>query len=165
MEKLGLIKKNDGKKKVIWESLKKNLNLLNLNVNPNDANPDDAAYVFNAFCPITIRLIEEAIGRGWGSIKEELKKLSGGCEYPQNEREVVMPRKNKTNFVLLVFVGGVTYAEIAAIRFLNKTKRDHKFFILTTHITSGKKIIDNLRLSFTNSMTLNDFSSQLKLIK
>lgn len=163
MEKVKLIKKQDGKSKSYWDSLKKNLNLLNLSVNT--SNPDDSAYVFNAFCPITIRLIEECINKGWTNIKEELKKLPGSFDYPLSEKEIIKPKKNK-NYIIVVFIGGITYAEIAAIRFLNKTKRDHKFFILTTHITSGKKIIDSLRINNdTSIISMKDFNNQLKIIK
>lgn len=34
--------------------------------------------------------------------------------------------------VLVYFIGGVTYGEIAAIRFLNKIFKDKKFIIATT---------------------------------
>jgi hypothetical protein len=33
---------------------------------------------------------------------------------------------------LLYFIGGITYGEIAAIRFLNKLFKDKKFIIATT---------------------------------
>jgi hypothetical protein len=58
-----------------------------------------------------------------------LKKLPGDYEYPQNEKEVILC-KSRPNFILLVFVGGITYAEISAIRYLNKTSRGKYFFIL-----------------------------------
>ena len=157
-----ILRKQDGKSKSNWESIKKNLNLINLNVNT--SNPDDPAYVFNAFCPLTIRLVEEITERGWGGIREELKKLPGFYEFPNNESMIIKPKK-QVNFVLLVFIGGITYAEIAAIRFLNRTKREHKFFILTTHITSGKKIIDSCRMNVSSTLTMSDFYSQLKNTK
>lgn len=159
-----LLRKLDSKVKSQWDSLKSNLNLLNINVNT--TTPDDAAYVFNAFCPITIRLIEAVTKKGWSIIKDELKKLPGAFDYPLSERNILKPIKNKINFILLVFIGGITYAEIAAIRYLNKTQKEYKYFILTTHITSGKKIIDNLKLNVDNNvMTMKDFHSQLKNIK
>jgi hypothetical protein len=84
--------------------------------------PDDASYVFGGYCPITIRLIENVIKKGWNPIKEVIKKLPGDFEFPINEKEVYNP-KGKCNFILLVFIGGITYAEISAIRFLNKTHK------------------------------------------
>ena len=55
--------------------------------------------------------------------------------------------------MLIVFVGGVTYTEIAAIRVLNRLfNEDHlkgrkkkiQFIILTTSILNSKKILENL---------------------
>jgi hypothetical protein len=82
--------------------------------------PDDCSYVFGGFCPITIRLIETLVKKGWNSIKEVIKRLPGEFEYPANEKEIISS-KNRTNFILLVFIGGISYAEISAIRHLNRT--------------------------------------------
>jgi len=68
---------------------------------------------------------------GWNSIKEVIKILPGEYEYPANEKEVVSNLKKGKNFILLVFVGGITHAEISAIRYLNRTlkgiKDNYKF--------------------------------------
>jgi hypothetical protein len=82
--------------------------------------PDDASYVFGGFCPISIRLIEALVKRGWNSIKEVIKRLPGEYDYPTNDKEIINP-KSRPNFILVVFIGGITYAEIAAIRYLNRT--------------------------------------------
>lgn len=37
-------------------------------VNVNE--PNDPSYVFGGYCPITIRLIENVIKKGWNPIKE-----------------------------------------------------------------------------------------------
>jgi len=82
--------------------------------------PDDCSYVFGGFCPITIRLIEVLVKKGWNSIKEVIKKLPGEFEFPTNDKDIINA-KSRSNFILLVFIGGITYAEISAIRYLNKT--------------------------------------------
>ena len=166
LEKVKLIRKLDtSKHKSNWESLKKNLNLINVNVNIQQ--PDDPAYVFNAYCPITIRLIQELTSKGWNSIKDDLKKLPGNIIFPENEKEIIFPKKQKQNFIMLIFIGGITYAEIAAVRLLNKMNKNHKFFMLTTHVTSGKKIIEGMRMNFDSNqgLSIKDFSSQLKSMK
>lgn len=155
MEKLKLIRKQDySKLKSMYSSLKESLVLINENVNK--SNPDDCSYVFDGFCPITIRLIENVISKGWNPIREELKKLPGGVEIPKSEKEIKEVKVGRQNFILLVFIGGITYAEIAAIRYLNKSKKNFKFFILTTHITSGRKILDSLRYSNDSTVTMQD---------
>jgi len=53
-----------------------------------------------------------------------IKRLPGDFEYPNaNEEKELLCRRSRPNFILLVFVGGVTYAEIAAIRYLNKSNK------------------------------------------
>ncbi len=123
--------------------------------------PDDTSYVFGGFSPITIRLIECAVKKGWNSIKEVIRKLPGDFDFPVYEKEVTNPR-NKKNFILLVFIGGITYAEISAIRFLNNNMKEYKFIILTTHIINGKKFLEGLREKFESKMTLKDYHTQLK---
>jgi len=101
-----------------------------------------------------------------------IKRLPGDFEYPNaNEEKELLCRRSRPNFILLVFVGGVTYAEVAAIRYLNKSNKgkfkhkdsvDYKFIILTTHIINGKKFIDNLKINFDNTLSNKEFFTQLK---
>jgi hypothetical protein len=137
--------------------------LINVEVNTNIENPNDSSYVFNMFSPIIVRLLEAFIKKGWGPIKEDLRKIQGATDFPLVENEIMSQKKGKINFILVVFIGGITYAELAAIRWLNKNNKEIKFFILTTHIVSGRKIIDSLKLNFENKMTMSEFSSQLNL--
>jgi hypothetical protein len=43
------------------------------------------------------------------------------------------------------FIGGITYGEIAAIRFLNKIFEDKKFIIATTQIINGGSCVEMIR--------------------
>lgn len=157
MEKLKIIQKKDKRKN--YEDLIKTLNLINYKVDLME--PNDTAYVFGAFCPISIRLIERMIKGEWCKLKEFLdSNLIGGTYFPVDEREVSNPPKEK-NFILLVFIGGITYGEIAAIRFLNSRMPRHKFIILTTSIINYKKIIDNIRECKETSMTMANFIEQM----
>lgn len=92
-----------------------------------------------------------------------IKKLPGETEFPANEKEIIQPR-SKQNFILAVFIGGITYAEISAIRFLNKRNPDHKIIILTTNIVNGKSMINSLRTNFEQVLSYKDFNSQLRQI-
>jgi hypothetical protein len=102
------------------------LRLIKEDVNINE--PDDTSYVFGGFCPITIRLIEILIKYGWNSIKDVIKLLPGETEIPANEKEVLSIQKRGKNFILLVFVGGITHAEISAIRYLNRTLKGNIYY-------------------------------------
>ena len=125
--------------------------------------PNDPSYVFGGYCPITIRMIENLITKGWGQIKDIIKYLPGEIEYPSNESEIINP-KEVNNIILLVFVGGITYAEIAAIRYLNKNSPRHKFVILTTGIVHGKRILESLRMEKSKDeyITMKSYYTQLK---
>lgn len=157
MEKLKFITRKEKKKG--YEELISTLHLMNYDVDLIE--PNDTAYVFGAFCPISIRLIERIIKGEWGRLKEFLDaNLNGATDFPVDEREVANPSKER-NFILLVFIGGITYGEIAAIRFLNSKMPRHKFIILTTSIINYKKIIDSIRECKENSFTMNDFIQQV----
>jgi hypothetical protein len=43
--------------------------------------------------------------------------------------------------VLVYFIGGATYAEISAVRFLNTMFKDKQFIIATTCIISPNKVL------------------------
>jgi len=49
----------------------------------------------------------------------------------------------KKTLILVYFVGGVTYGEIAALRWLAE-KYNKEIVIATTNITTGKKILQSL---------------------
>ena len=48
-------------------------------------------------------------------------------------------------FILLVYIGGITFGELAAVRYLNKKNRNKKFIVLTTGMINYKNIFDALK--------------------
>ena len=91
-----------------------------------------------------------------------IKRLPGETEFPAEERSIYQP-KGKQNFILVVFLGGITYAEISAIRYLNKRPNsDHKFIILTTNINNGKNLINSLRVNFDQVLSYKEFNTQMR---
>ena len=143
LEELKILNK-DGKSK-LYQILLEKLNLINFDVKIND--PNDASYVLGGFCPITIRFIEKAIKGGWGMLqKDVLKNLGTEYDFPSDERQVIHPSKD-VNYILLVYTGGITYSEIEAVRFLNKSPEyaKYKFLIITTNIINGKSLFDEIR--------------------
>ena len=159
LEKMKILKKYDGK--YSHDYVNKQLNLCCENIDVQE--PNDASYVFGGYCPITIRLIENLVLKGWGSLKNLLKYLPGELEYPTNESEIINPKEPK-NFILLVFVGGITFAEIGAIRYLNRTLPRHRFIILTTGIIHGKRILETLQMEKPKDevLTMKSYYNQLK---
>jgi hypothetical protein len=143
LEKLKILKNYDSSN-LFYYDLSKKLKLINDSVDFN--NPNDASYSFSGYCPIFIRLIEKAISKGWYSIKDVIKKISNEFDFPKDEEEILNFNKKEKKFILLVFIGGITYGELASIRYLNKVLDDKKFIVLTTGIVNCRKIFNALRL-------------------
>ena len=56
---------------------------------------------------------------------------------------------------MVYYVGGITYGEIAAIRFLNKLFRDKKFIVATTQIINGEKCVQMIRGKVATGLDLS----------
>ncbi|KAL9323210.1 hypothetical protein ACSQ67_011263 [Phaseolus vulgaris] len=130
LEKAGLFKKQESKSN--WLTIKRALQLV---VEDTDtANPNDIAYVFSGYAPLSIRLVQHAIRSGWRPVEEILKLLPG----PHLEMKrggipnspsfdtlsgvsssIAKVPDGRRALVLVVFIGGVTFAEISALRFLS----------------------------------------------
>ena len=150
LEELKILNK-DGKNK-LYQMLLEKLDLINFKVNTNF--PKDTSYVLGGFSPISIRFIEKALKTGWSLFQKELFKNMGiEYEFPPDEKQVMFPPK-EINFILLVFTGGVTYSEIEAVRFLNKSPefKKYKFLIITTNIINGKNFFDEIKDDKIESM-------------
>uniref|UniRef100_A0A8C3Y9L3 VP33B protein n=1 Tax=Catharus ustulatus TaxID=91951 RepID=A0A8C3Y9L3_CATUS len=94
--------------------------------------PRDMAYVFGgAYVPLSCKIIEQVLERrGWQGL-EEVVRLLNGNEFCASGSRVV----------LAVFLGGCTFSEIAALRFLGK-ERGCKFIFLTTAITNSARMME-----------------------
>ena len=139
LEKIGVLKSQDNN--FFFEAAKNDLNLIFSDID--NINPNDASYVYGGYCPIIIRLIEKAFNPGWAPIKENNKKIPGETNFPFDESEIIN-ENNDIKYFLVVFIGGITYGELAAIRYLNKTYKNKKFVILTTSMINYKNIFDSL---------------------
>lgn len=143
LEELKILRKGGSSK--FYQNIFEKLNLLNLQVDV--LHPNDTSYVFSGFSPISIRLIERAFNPGWGAIQKDILK-NFPCEFtfPDNEKPVIDPQLDN-NVILLVFIGGITYSEIAAIRYMNKSPKysKYKFLIITTNVISGKTFFESIK--------------------
>nr|ATG70713.1 ATVPS33 vacuolar protein sorting 33 [Juniperus flaccida] len=150
LEKSGLFKKQDSKSN--WVTIKRGLNLVVEDVD--DANPSDIAYVFSGYAPLSIRLVQHALRAGWRSIEEIVRLLPG----PHSERKQFLqaqeevPTSNdiglvdgRRSLVLVVFIGGVTFAEISALRFLSAQEgMTYDLIVGTTKIINGSSLLETL---------------------
>uniref|UniRef100_A0A673K5F0 Vacuolar protein sorting-associated protein 33B n=1 Tax=Sinocyclocheilus rhinocerous TaxID=307959 RepID=A0A673K5F0_9TELE len=98
--------------------------------------PRDMAYVFSgAYIPLSCKLIEQVLERdGWTGLEEVTRMLNG--------QEFAVTARNKTDaqrIVLVMFLGGCTFSEISALRFLGK-ERD-------TYYVQQMEYMVNIKLS------------------
>lgn len=139
LEKAGLLRRRD----TLWTEAsgfavaRKVFRLLNDDVDPR--NPRDISYVSRShaagYAPLSVRLVESATKpRGWGAIQEGLRQLTGPSgEVSQaastnSADDVATPANAKVdNFgseerkvMLVYYLGGVTYMEIAALRHVSR---------------------------------------------
>ncbi|KYQ94306.1 Sec1-like family protein [Tieghemostelium lacteum] len=145
MEKLGLLHKPDAKP--TYPQIKKELGLIVEEIN--EQNPNDIAYTYSGYAPMSIRIIQNAIKPGgWKSIEDLLKLMPG----PTFEEIQPLPQGATTNvkserkpITLVYFIGGVTFSEISALRFLSRQDQANRdFIILTTKLINGESMIDSL---------------------
>jgi len=137
----------------------------------NNEKPEDCSYAMGGYCPIGLKLIEKGLEGKWNKIQDIIRKIPGEISFPNDESEIYSPTQ-EVNTIFLVFIGGVTYTEIEAIRFLNrKFKEDYdksiskkptriQLIIITTCILNTNKIFSNLGKTFNDSYSLKEFHQQ-----
>ena len=137
LEKINALKIQEGSN--YYNDIEKKLKLINEDVDLNE--PNDISYAYSGYAPISIRLIEKAVTKGWKSIEDVLFKLSGEYDFPKNEKNNLSEKK----IFLAVFVGGITYGELGAIRYLNSKSKNNKFIVITTSMINHIKIFNSLK--------------------
>ena len=105
--------------------------------------PQSIHYVYGGMAPISVSVLVRMFeGRGFHAIQKVLNLLPGGIVHPsqRDEAEFFEPTTLRVKKVLIYFLGGVTFAEVAAVRFLNTPSvfgGRYKFVIATTSIISS----------------------------
>ncbi|XP_072921665.1 vacuolar protein sorting-associated protein 33A isoform X2 [Hemitrygon akajei] len=152
LEKAGLLRPQTSTRNN-YPTIRKTLRLWMDDIN--EQNPNDISYVYSGYAPLSVRLTQVLARPGWRSIEEVLKMLPG----PHFEERQQLPsglhkkRQQGENRVTLVFfLGGVTYAEIAALRFLSQMEEGGtEYVIATTKLINGttwiKSMMDKLKAS------------------
>jgi len=137
LEKLGLFKKNDSKSS--YSTLKKSMNLIIEDIDENK--PTDIAFVYSGYAPISVRLVEWACQPGGWKSKEEVLKLLPG---PVVEEIQSQSESKNINSLFVYFIGGITYAEVAALRWLSKNGVCGEVMIATTKFENGTTLLNSI---------------------
>ncbi|XP_025916544.1 vacuolar protein sorting-associated protein 33B isoform X2 [Apteryx rowi] len=105
--------------------------------------PRDMAYVFSgAYIPLSCKIIEQVLERkSWLGLEEVLRLLNGNEFSVTESAGEDSPAWESQRIILTVFLGGCTFSEIAALRFLGKEK-GYKFIFLTTAITNSARMME-----------------------
>jgi hypothetical protein len=101
---------------------------------------------YSGFVPISVRLVQ-LLNSSWKASADKLNLLRGPAIEIVQECPIATSGGNlpgNTLNVAVVFIGGVTYGEIAALRKLSQLEGGkRKFLIITTGISSSTRIIDS----------------------
>ncbi|XP_052277232.1 vacuolar protein sorting-associated protein 33B-like isoform X2 [Dreissena polymorpha] len=134
-----------------FKTLRKRLNLIPA-ADIDLRNPCDMSYVFSgAYTPLSCRLVEQVLEReGFIGLEDVTKLLPGGVH-----TDVRLPTPGKggrgnnnapgraAKVVLVYFIGGCTYSEIAALRLLGKLK-GFRFLVATTCIYNSGSMLETV---------------------
>ena len=139
-----------------WANVKKAFNLLDLECNP--LSPTDFSYVHNGYAPLSVRVLETWIrAKGLKNMQDKLRYLVGQpFSSTQAEKDLFESDSSSKKRVMVYFVGGVTYSEIAAIRFMNVLYKDFKFIVAATCILNGNRCIETMRTPVENMLNSDD---------
>ncbi|KAF7644199.1 hypothetical protein LDENG_00226070 [Lucifuga dentata] len=134
-------------KKSNFRALSRKLNLVPKSDEEYDLRvPRDMAYIFSgAYVPLSCKLIEQVLERdSWAGL-EEVTRLLNGHEFAVTGSNGADSRaKNDAQRVILImFLGGCTFSEISALRFLGREK-GYKFIVVTTAITNSARLLESL---------------------
>ena len=170
LEKLGWLRdKSKNSLNMNYIQLCQKLELVKIDFN--NEKPEDFSYVMGGYCPIGLKLIEKGLEGKWNKIQDIIKKIPGEASFPNDESEIYNPTE-EINTIFLVFIGGVTYTEIEAVRFLNRKFKETydksisknptriQLIIITTCILNTNKIFSNLGKTFKDSYSFKEFHQQ-----
>ncbi|XP_055339771.1 vacuolar protein sorting-associated protein 33A-like [Paramacrobiotus metropolitanus] len=135
---------------------------LKLVVESSDSNMRDISYVYSGYAPLSVRLARYLVHPGWKSISDTLDLLPGErLEAKQKVPDHLRKRRNSITssmsttdeppvVTLVVFIGGVTYSEVSALRFLsNQEDSSTVFHVLTTQMVNGSSVVESLKETLT----------------
>lgn len=175
LEKTGLLRRKEAflgmEKPSSFSKLKNSLILINAEVDT--VEPDDISYISSGYAPLSVRLLQSAV-TGWKNGRDDiLRELPGRCldilqEYPPQDLATTLQRQQhrstangslsiplayplgagtsrKKPVLVVLYLGGVTYMEIAALRFLSKRQNfPYHIICCTTKIINGSTLLQSL---------------------
>ncbi|XP_060534432.1 vacuolar protein sorting-associated protein 33A [Cylas formicarius] len=144
LEKVGLLKLQSSTRQ--YTVLRKTLRLIMDDTS--EINPTDISYVHSIYAPISVRLAEQVTKNGgWKQLHDVLGLLPGPTldESPLTSRNLIQSNSDSPKVVLVFFIGGCTFAEISALRFLSQQEDSNvEFVIATTKLINGNSFLKSI---------------------
>ncbi|EDS39484.1 vacuolar protein sorting-associated protein 33A [Culex quinquefasciatus] len=150
LEKAGLLKPQTGTR--TYAVLRKTLNLTA--ENPEEVSPKDITYVHSIYAPLSIRIVEQHLKpNGWQSLNDVLSCLPGPTFEDFQPAMALNSRRGSftseisqsdiPRVIVVCFVGGCTFAEISALRFLAQQDENNvEFVVCTTKLINKNSFLD-----------------------
>ena len=140
----------------------------------NEQDPDDIAYVYSGYAPLSVRLVQCILQKqylqslhksplpltptstGWTGFENILKSAKGPTfnivQRPVDEKAAkakqILAGTSGWKTVFVMFVGGITFTEVAALRFMARkmveSGQRKNVVICTSGVISGRSIMDGL---------------------
>ncbi|XP_029193786.2 vacuolar protein sorting-associated protein 33A-like [Acropora millepora] len=151
LQTVGLIRQQSSRS---YNVLRKSLKLVVEDVQ--EQNPNDIAYVFSGYAPLTVRLAQFlARPQAWRGLEEVLRLLPGPAieeiqRLPPGLQKRASPgaghsMDSPSKVTLIYFIGGCTHAEISALRFLSRQENSQMdYLIATTKIINGTALLQSI---------------------
>ena len=139
---------------VNFSKLSERFNLLNPEVSSDD--PNDVAYVTSGFAPLIARLAERAMNGKWANDpsfglvpgappRTERQGLPEGISQADYDAGVDEHGITRRKTMLVYVIGGITFMEIAALRFLSaQVDAEFDIIIATTKLVNGKNFVGGM---------------------
>ncbi|GAA5862630.1 hypothetical protein JCM3774_001084 [Rhodotorula dairenensis] len=129
-----------------------------------EQNPQDPSYVFSGYAPLSIRLVQTALApaaainglgskspaanlNGWRGVEEVVRALPGATfDERQKVDDAAVERLSTGELptTVVCFIGGVTFAEISALRLINRQLSTRNLLIVTTDTVTGSSLLSSL---------------------
>lgn len=151
-----------------YNALRKQLRLIVDEVNEQD--PNDIAYVYSGYAPLSVRLVQAVIqkqsllslvrgsadnlppassAQGFQQFEDALRNVKGETFNRQQRGDEAVTKarhmltgSGKEKTVVVMFLGGITFTEIAALRFVARgLEGKKKVLICTTGIVGGREVV------------------------
>ncbi|XP_044738294.1 vacuolar protein sorting-associated protein 33A [Chrysoperla carnea] len=148
-----------------YTSLRKSLHLTMEDTS--EVDPTDISYVHSIYAPLSVRIVENIFKpRGLKHLQDFLGLLPGpsfedtqptayfGGHVRRNSMSSEISQYDTPKMVLIFYIGGCTFAEISALRFLTQQDdTNYEFLIATTKLINGNSFINSFQYNIPAAAT------------